>query len=270
MHRSMMRVHTDGGLEELCTSGGETCGTGHRCPPGRLQGSSRRDPHHRAMLTTQDTEVADAIRAGVMAITPLIIGFAPFALVVGATIGSSANHGAGIASSWLIYGGSAAARDGPHARARGAAIAVLTALLIQTRLLVYSASLSQHWQDQPRWFRVAAAPMLVDPVWAVAEARALQPGSSRAQRADLLRCRDHAVRGLDDVHRHGRDDGRPSRQPRAQRHGAIVPALARGLPCQGPSQLLDRLRRDRRCTRGPSTAIGSRDLRRHPRRLRCW
>ncbi len=61
--------------------------------------------------------------------------------------------------------------------------AILTALLINTRLVVYSASLAQHWRDQPRWFRVAAAPLLVDPVWAVADARAMQPGTLREQRA---------------------------------------------------------------------------------------
>ena len=65
----------------------------------------------------------------------------------------------------------------------GALTAILAALLINTRLLVYSASLSQHWRDQPLWFRVTAAPMIVDPVWAVAEARALEPGSQREIRA---------------------------------------------------------------------------------------
>ena len=135
------------------------------------------------MLTTHDTEVADAARAGVMAITPLVIGFAPFALVVGATVGGSSDHAAGIAGSWFIYGGSAQIATVRTLETGGAVLAVLTALLIQTRLLVYSASLSQHWRDQPRWFRVTAAPMLVDPVWAVAEARALQPGSPRAKRA---------------------------------------------------------------------------------------
>ena len=57
--------------------------------------------------TTRDSEVVSAARAGVTAIAPLVIGFAPFALVVGATIGAASNHEAGIAGSWLIYGGSA-------------------------------------------------------------------------------------------------------------------------------------------------------------------
>lgn len=133
--------------------------------------------------TTGDTAVAHAARAGVMAITPLIIGFAPFALVVGATIGAATNHEAGIAGSWLIYGGSAQLATVRTLESGGALMAILTALLINTRLAVYSASLSQHWGDQPLWFRMAAAPMIVDPVWAVAEARALQPGSPREIRA---------------------------------------------------------------------------------------
>ncbi|HTN79869.1 MAG TPA: AzlC family ABC transporter permease [Acidimicrobiales bacterium] len=133
--------------------------------------------------TTNGTEVRAAARAGVIAISPLVIGFAPFALVVGATIGASSYHHAGIASSWLVYGGSAQIATVRTLEHGGAAMAVLAALLINSRLLVYSASLSQHWRDQPLWFRVTAAPMIVDPVWAVAEARALQPGSPSEKRA---------------------------------------------------------------------------------------
>jgi predicted branched-subunit amino acid permease len=134
-------------------------------------------------VTTRDSEVTQAARSGVIEIAPLVVGFAPFALVVGTTIGASANKGAGIAGSWLIYGGSAQIATARTLESGGAVIAVLTALLINTRLLVYSASLSQMWHDQPRWFRVTAAPMIVDPVWAVAHARAQQPASAREIRA---------------------------------------------------------------------------------------
>jgi len=134
-------------------------------------------------VTTRDSEVTHATRAGVMAIAPLVVGFAPFALIVGATVGASANHGAGIAGSWLIYGGSAQIATTRTLESGGAAMAVLTALLINSRLLVYSASLAQHWREQPRWFRIAAAPMIVDPVWAVADAQAARGGSLREQRA---------------------------------------------------------------------------------------
>ena len=135
------------------------------------------------LITTRDSEITHAARAGAVAIAPLIIGFAPFALVVGATIGAASDHAAGIAGSWVIYGGSAQLATVRTLESGGALMAILAALLIQTRLLVYSASISQHWLEQPRWFRIAAAPMLVDPVWAVAEARALQPGSAREIRA---------------------------------------------------------------------------------------
>jgi len=134
-------------------------------------------------VTTRDSEVTHAIRDGVIAVAPLVAGFAPFALVVGATLGAAANPGAGIAGSWIIYGGSAQIATARTLQSGGAATAVITALLINTRLLVYSASLSQHWREQPRWFRIAAAPMIVDPVWALAEARAARPGSAREIRA---------------------------------------------------------------------------------------
>ena len=138
--------------------------------------------------TTRDSEVVSAARAGVTAIAPLVIGFAPFALVVGATIGAASNHEAGIAGSWLIYGGSAQIATVRALETGGALTAILAALLINTRLLVYSASLSQHWRDQPLWFRVTAAPMIVDPVWAVAEAALSSPARhARSARTTSVR-----------------------------------------------------------------------------------
>ena len=134
-------------------------------------------------VTTRDSEVTHATRAGVMAIAPLVVGFAPFALVVGATVGASSHQGAGIAGTWLIFGGSAQIATTRTLESGGAAMAVLTALLIQSRLLVYSASLSQHWREQPLWFRMMAAPMIVDPIWAVADAQASRSASLREQRA---------------------------------------------------------------------------------------
>lgn len=134
-------------------------------------------------VTTRDSEVTHAVRAGVMAIAPLVVGFAPFALVVGATVGASSHQGAGIAGTWLIFGGSAQIATTRTLESGSAAMAVLTALLIQSRLLVYSASLSQHWREQPLWFRMLAAPMIVDPIWAVADAQASRGGSQREQRA---------------------------------------------------------------------------------------
>ena len=217
--------------------------------------------------TTRDSEVVGAARAGVTAIAPLVIGFAPFALVVGATIGAASNHEAGIAGSWLIYGGSAQIATVRALETGGALTAILAALLINTRLLVYSASLSQHWRDQPLWFRVMAAPMIVDPVWAVAEARALEPGSPREIHRALLRCRDHPVPGVERAHRRGRLARQPARQSHARRRGAAVPGVPRQPSPQRPAHPHRRDRSRCRRARGSSASFRSGDLRRRLRRL---
>ena len=84
-----------------------------------------------------------------MAIAPLLIGFAPYAVVVGSVIGAHSSPAAGWAGTWLIFGGSAhlatlnALDDG------SALLAALTGLLVNARLLVYSASLGGRWRHQP-------------------------------------------------------------------------------------------------------------------------
>lgn len=121
-----------------------------------------------------DIRVASAARAGALAMLPLLAGYAPFALVIGSAV---AQHGAplaGWAGSWLIFGGSAHLASIRTLDDAGAVIAILTGLLINARLLVYSASLARRWAEQPRWFRVAAAGLIIDPTWAAAEQHADQ------------------------------------------------------------------------------------------------
>jgi len=130
-----------------------------------------------------DTEATRAARDGALEIAPLVIGFAPFALVIGATVAASAHEGPGFAASWLVYGGSAQLALQRTLESGGAALAVVAALLINTRLAVYSASLAAQWSGQPRWFRISAAPLIVDPVWAVAERHAATSTDLRTQRA---------------------------------------------------------------------------------------
>jgi predicted branched-subunit amino acid permease len=130
-----------------------------------------------------DAETAGAARDGALAIAPFIIGFAPFALVIGATVAASSHEEAGFAASWVVYGGSAQLALQRTLESGGAVLAAVAAILINTRLAVYSASLARQWSGQPRWFRIGAAPLVVDPVFAVAERNGLATTSLRAQRA---------------------------------------------------------------------------------------
>jgi predicted branched-subunit amino acid permease len=113
---------------------------------------------------------------------PLLAAYIPFALVVGSIAAEHGGPFAGWAGSWLIFSGSAQLAAMRTLDDAGAAAAILTALLINARLVVYSASLARQWTDQPRWFRVAAAGMIVDPTWAIAEPHAATTRDAREQR----------------------------------------------------------------------------------------
>jgi predicted branched-subunit amino acid permease len=124
---------------------------------------------------TERVEIARGTRpgrAGVLAMVPLVIAYAPFALVIGATAADHGDAVAGWAGSWLIYGGSAHLAAMRTLYEAGPAMAILTGLLVHARLLVYSAGLARTWPSQPRWFRFAAAGLIIDPTFAAAERHA--------------------------------------------------------------------------------------------------
>src|SRR5688572_25029151 len=97
---------------------------------------------------------AGEVRAGALAVAPMLAGYAPLALVVGAAIAAHRNPGAAWAGIWPIFGGSA------HLsvlrvvdQGAGARPAIAIGLLVHARLGVYSASLAPRWRDRPSWFR---------------------------------------------------------------------------------------------------------------------
>jgi predicted branched-subunit amino acid permease len=123
-----------------------------------------------------------AARDGVLAMLPLLAAYIPFALVIGSAVSEHGSPLAGWAGSWLIYGGSAHLATLRTLDNAGAVAAILTGLLINARLLVYSASLARRWSAQPRWFRIVAAGLIIDPTWAAAERHADHCTDPRRQR----------------------------------------------------------------------------------------
>jgi predicted branched-subunit amino acid permease len=139
--------------------------------------------------TASITEVAavpSPVRLGAVAMLPLVIAYAPFAFVIGAAAGDHGTPIAGWAGSWLIYGGSAHLATIRTLDDAGPFLAIATGLLINARLLVYSAGLARSWPHQPRWFRVAAAGLIIDPTFVAAERFAARCEDVVAQRRHFI------------------------------------------------------------------------------------
>ena len=143
----------------------------------------------RAVATADDRgagERASAVRAGIGSMLPLVVAYVPFALVIGTVLSDHGSLPLGLVGTWTIFGGSAhLATVRTFARA-GVVVAVLTGLLVNARLLVYSAGLARHWRDQPAWYRFAAAALVIDPTWAAAEQHALEAPDPATQRRRFL------------------------------------------------------------------------------------
>ncbi len=126
-----------------------------------------------------------ATRDGVVAMVPFVVGYSPFALSIGAAVAAHGDRLAGWSGSWLVYGGSAHLATLQTLDSSGLLLAILAGVVVNLRLVVYSASLARRWTAQPLWFRLLAAPLIIDPTWAVADA-ADGSASPAAQRRFFL------------------------------------------------------------------------------------
>lgn len=128
----------------------------------------------------------ESLFIGVRSMAPMLLAYSPYALVIGSAVARVDDPLAGWSGSWIIYGGSAhlAALKGISDGAVAMAIAV--ALLVNMRLLVYSASIAPRWRDQPMWFRIVGAAFLIDPTWALADQHAASGASPESHRRFFL------------------------------------------------------------------------------------
>ena len=109
------------------------------------------------------------LAAGARAITPWLAGIVPFGLAIGF---SAAQAGIPILAGWLtgplIYAGSAqVAAIGMLGAGAAPTVVVAAALIINIRLIFYSAAMARHWCGTPWWWRLVAAYLLIDPSFAV-------------------------------------------------------------------------------------------------------
>jgi branched chain amino acid efflux pump len=116
--------------------------------------------------------------AGARAMLPWLAGVTPFGLVIGV---SAAQADIPTLAGWLtgpaIYAGSSQVAAIEMLDAGTApAVVVITALVINLRLILYSAAIATHWRGTPRWWRAMAAYLLVDPSFVVGIDRYQWPG----------------------------------------------------------------------------------------------
>jgi predicted branched-subunit amino acid permease len=124
------------------------------------------------------------VAAGARAMMPWLAGIVPFGLVIGV---SAAQADIPALAGWLtgplIYAGSAQLATIGMLNAGAAPMTVVAvALIINVRLIFYSATMARHWRGTPWWWRLAAGYLLVDPSVAVGldGYRRLGPGRAHA------------------------------------------------------------------------------------------
>ena len=123
--------------------------------------------------TATSPRVTSPVRRAVADASPIVLGYLPFGLILGATIARSPIHDAvGWASSPLMFAGASQLAAIELIDAGAAAVVVVaTALVINLRHVMYSGGLAPWFQDAPRAFQVAAPVLLADPVYTMSALR---------------------------------------------------------------------------------------------------
>lgn len=113
---------------------------------------------------------ATGMRTGLRDMLPVTVAIAPFALVLGvATNASVIDDVAGVIAAPLIYAGSAHFAALSILDAGGSALtAIVAALIVNVRFVMYGAALAPRFRDQPRWFRWLGPATIVDQTFALA------------------------------------------------------------------------------------------------------
>src|SRR4051794_17414104 len=123
-------------------------------------------------ITLSHSSAAE-VRVAVRDLAPVVVGLAPFAVLIGVTgVRSGVGGGTGVLSSVALLGGSAQLTTLTMLADGASPVAVVAAVaLVNARFLLYAAALEPAFRDQPRWFRWLAPHFVVDPTYALATGR---------------------------------------------------------------------------------------------------
>ena len=157
-----------------------------------------------------------AWREGARDVLPVLVGIVPFGLAVGHAMGSSMSPDAAVASSVLVFAGSAQLTIAQMVGDGAAVIAVVgSVVLVNARLVLFGGAMAPQWTDASARFRAAAAYLLTDPVFALGLARGERPGTPAERRAYYIGAALDAVGGVA-----GGRGGRAAARRRAAAQGA--------------------------------------------------
>lgn len=122
-----------------------------------------------AIASERTAVVPSPVRDGIRHIMPGVVGVLPFAVMIGVAVGESPlDDLVGYLGGLAVAGGSAhLAVAGSIAVGTGFVVTVLTALLINSRTLIYGAAVAPVFRSQPAWFRWVASYGLVDQMYAL-------------------------------------------------------------------------------------------------------
>ena len=135
-----------------------------------------------AKMRRMPTEVRRSALRGARDMAALLVPTIPMALVLGVAIAeSTVPNLAGWSSSWLLFGGAAQLTAVTLlGEGAGVAAAVIGALTVNARHIMYSAALVPRFRGQPRWFRFLGPYMMLDQVFALSSVHEAPPRAWRA------------------------------------------------------------------------------------------
>jgi predicted branched-subunit amino acid permease len=122
-----------------------------------------------AVAAQLELRTPGAVSDGLKQMFPVAVGVLPFATMIGVAIGNSPlSQIGGWLSGLVVSGGSAHLAITASLTVGTSFVAtVVTALIINSRTLIYGALLGPALRSQPRWFKWVAAYALVDQLYAL-------------------------------------------------------------------------------------------------------
>lgn len=142
------------------------------------------------MLYSGRSERPGEVRAALRDLGPMMLGLAPFGMVVGvASVRTGVGAEFGLLTGPLWFGGSGQLAAITLIAAGSAPAAVVAAVaLVHARFLLYGAALQPRFSHQPGWFRWIGPHFLTDPTYAMAVRRPEFSGGPAFRRYWLTAC----------------------------------------------------------------------------------